>query len=142
MDGVNQRLERIEAAVALNQATDELEVAVMSEVSDRLVRGLEEVRELRTVTDGIVSWSQTVTTSLADVRAQLAARGVTDADLASLDEMIAVTDSQTGRLAQVLTTGTEAEDEEPENPVPPVVDPPVVPTPGGDATDPSSAPDV
>jgi hypothetical protein len=156
LDGVHEKLDVImeaqttiismlmgvSSAQAINQATDEMEVAAMSDVSDRIVRGLEEVRDLRTVTDGIVTWSQTMTTALSDVRAQLAAKGVTDEDLAGLDEMISTTDSQTGRLAQVLTEGTDAEEEEPVNPVPPVVDVPPAPTTGGDATDPSTAPDV
>jgi hypothetical protein len=109
-----------------NQAEMALETAEFS-LEEQQVMG--EVEQLTTVTDSLVTWSQAQTTALSDVRAELAARGVSDADLASLDEVITTTESNVGRLAGLMTTNTDAEGEVPQNPVP---EPgPAAPTNGG-----------
>lgn len=116
----------------------------MSEVSDRLTREMAAVEQLTTVTDGLVTWSQAQTTALADVRAELASKGVSDADLANLDGVITATESNVGRLAELLTVNTDAEGETPQNPVPEPTPQPVdttAPTAGG-ADMGSTAPDV
>lgn len=98
--------------------TDAEEAIAMGVVTEKVTQGLAEVEELRTVTDGIVAWAGTQTTLVQALRDDLAARGVSDEDLAGLDEFIATTDAQTARLAAVLTTNTPVEGETPENPVP------------------------
>lgn len=157
MDGVHQRLDQmqeqinaiqglIEAFVTYEVATDEEEALNMGVVSEKVESVLAEAQEQSTVIDGLVVWAQGQKDVLEQVRADLAAaieNGATAEDLAGLDEAIAAFDTNTGRVTQVVTSGTDAEGEEPVNPVPdqgPMVPP--QPTTPGNATDPSTAPDV
>jgi hypothetical protein len=124
---VHEKLDRLEQNmtdfVEYEVEEDTMEVIQMGVVTDKVTAALDEVSELRTVTDGVVAWSQAQTAALQGLRDDLATaieNGATDADLAGLDELIATTDAQTGRLAEAITAGTDAEGETPVNPVPPV----------------------
>jgi hypothetical protein len=151
MDGVHQRLDRLEALIEsfmVSEAIeDQAEEQFMGVVSDKVDAVLAEAAEQRTVTESLVTVWNGQREVLEQVRADLAeaiANGATDEDLAGLDEAIATFDQNTARVQEVVTQGTAAEGETPvdggtgtsEQPVEggPVVDPatglPVDPTTG------------
>lgn len=111
------RLEdKFDTFVQYEVSADQEENYNMGVVTDKLTAGMEELSQLRTVTDGILTWSQTQSSVLTDLRAQLATaieNGATTEDLAGLDEFIAGIDTESGRLASVLTEGTPVEGETP-----------------------------
>lgn len=157
MDGVHQRLDQmqeqinaiqalIEQFVTYEVATDQEEEEAMGVLTDKINANRDEVRELRTVADSVVTYVQNQGTVLQEVRDQLAdaiANGATEEDLAGLDEVIAATDDVTADL-RAITANTPAEGEEPTpGSASGETGDVATPTPtDGTVTDPSTAPDV
>jgi hypothetical protein len=108
------RLDRLEskldAFVSYEVEADFQEEVQMGIATDKIEQALDEAREQRTVLDSLTVWAQGQKDALQAVRDDLSTaieRGVTEADLASLDEVIASIDNNTAVASAVMENTPE-----------------------------------
>lgn len=123
LDGVNERLEAIDARLAymenvlvrlvnsalLERTSNENQERAMSELSLRIDNAVNEVAPLRSAVDSARALMAAMRTDVQAIRDQLSERGFTDEDLAALDALTTSIEDNTDDLAEAVAENTDAE---------------------------------